>query len=468
MFNTDDTIVAVSTPAGIAARGIVRLSGPEAFSIAERFFQPHEQRLAELPGFHATDGLLTLPPATTLPARAYVFRRPRSFTRQDLIEIHLPSCPPLLNALVADMIQSGARSAEPGEFTARAFFSGRIDLAKAESVADIIHATDLDRHRAALAGLGGRLSRICASFSDALAETLASVEASIDLADEDLELDRPDDLARQLAQLSERIERTADQAADLPETSEQPTVTLTGRANVGKSSLLNALSQTDRAIVSAMAGTTRDVLRADLTLPCGQTVSLLDAAGFLHPQTPLDAASHTAARQAIARADTILFVTDACQADPSVEESLLRDVRETNPSAPLLMLANKIDRCENPAPFERTLAERYGLDVLGTSAVTGQGLDALKTRLTEVLHLSAGRSGETLGLHQRQKRCLQLAAQAARRAAQLLEPADTVSDVAELAAIELREALAQIGHISGEVVTEDILGKIFRRFCVGK
>ena len=471
MFRTDDTIVAISSAGGEAARAIVRLSGPEAIRLTQEVFDPSEARVGEMPGFRSVDGVVRIDSlGIQLPARVYLFRSPRSFTRDDVTELHLPGSPDAANSLISELIDRGARQASPGEFTARAFFSGRIDLSGAEGVADIVNAADDAQLRAAVATVAGRVERICGDLGCFLGDILAGVEASIDLAEEKLELDDPKELARELIDLSGRLERTANEAALIPEEAQRPIVVLTGRTNVGKSSLLNALTGTDRAIVSALAGTTRDVLTATMVLPRTGSVSLLDAAGFAHRQTPLEAAAHDAAQKALRRADLVLFVLDTADPGSFGEDlKLLAEVRRVAPRTPLLLLANKIDLLADERTVQLNEIEgRFDLSAMATSALTAEGLDAVRNAISESLQLVGSAAPEALGLHERQKRCLLNAARSTREAARTLQNARETSDVAEVVAIDLREALAEVGQISGQIVTEDILGRIFARFCVGK
>jgi tRNA modification GTPase len=505
VFPSDDTIAAISTAAGSAARAIVRASGPDAVAIAGRLFTPAGGSLASLGGFRAADGRVHVP-ALELPARAYVFRAPRSYTRQDVVELHVPGSAVVASAVLEAFFAAGARAARSGEFTARAFFSGRLDLSAAEAVADVIDAANDAQLRAAMAALGGRVSRLVRGAAEDIAEVLASVEASIDLAEEEIALAAPADLAAELHATARRLRAQADNARAMSDSAELPRIVLCGRPNVGKSSLLNALSGQDRAIVSAAAGTTRDVLSATLDLD-GAPVLLQDAAGLWsgagrhdpqakgtgRPDTgsvaptggmasSLAAAADSASRHAVARADVVCFVYNAPDGLTPDDEILLAELRSHNPRAPHILVANKSDLLRGgrqlaPRPHRQpngqpTADNRQSAPrAIAASALTAAGLEELKGAMGDLLHLHASRSGEALGLHDRQRRCILAAAEAAVRAAGLLAAAPTVADVAELAAVELRDALAQLALVSPDcphIVADDVLGRVFSRFCVGK
>ncbi len=543
MFDTDDTIVAVSSAAGAAGRSIVRLSGPEAVHLAEGVFS---EPLARLGGFRSVGGTVSVdgPYPIAVPARVYVFRGPRSYTRQDVVELHVPG--EVGAAVVCSaVIDAGARQAGPGEFTARAFLSGRLDLASAEAVADVIDAQADAQLRSAVGVLDGALARLCRPAAETLTEALAVIEAAIDFADEGLELTGSAELAATIGKVADDLSGALSAAGRWRTGGGEVCVAIAGRPNAGKSSLLNALSGVERAIVSAMAGTTRDVLSAPARLPGGAQIMLLDAAGlevFADRADPLTRAAHSAAREAIRSAEAILFVIDVTDdlayrsltlpsalrlrleerlrpegqaGDPNANERLFFEVVELNRRAPLLILANKTDLVADrrsiegwhgqvkdlavagddtaklhSVPLDRAtparqsridrapvadpdkclvaLRRRFDRDVLPISALTGAGLDDLRRVLAERLDLLAAPQPGGLLLHDRQRRSIAAAVEAAGRAAEMLNRADEVSDIAELAAVELRSSLAGLAEITGQVVTEDILSTIFARFCVGK
>ena len=466
MFDTSDTIAAISSPAGPAGRAIVRATGPRALAVAQAIFTPAIGALADLGGFRSVAGQVR-GPGLALPGRAYVFRAPRSYTRQDLVELHVPG-EPLPAAMVLEaMLAAGARPAQPGEFTRRAFLHGRIDLSAAEAVADVIAAATDAQLRAANANAAGELGRLCRQWQVEATEALAETEASIDLAEEPLELLTPDQLAGRLADLAGRIDRALGQAVTITSAAETPRAALAGAPNVGKSSLLNALTGLDRAIVSATAGTTRDVLSAPMWLEgMGQEILLLDLAGLAAPAGAMARAADAAARAALACCDALLLVVDATR--PELEP--VQAVRANRPDAAAAVLVSKIDRLTVPAAARlmADLAQRTPLRLLATSTITGAGLTEVRALLGEMLGLHAQRSSPGCALHERQRAALAAAGAALARAAELAGPLAAVADRAEILAVELRTALAALGTICGDVVTEELLGRIFERFCAGK
>jgi tRNA modification GTPase len=459
----------------------VRLSGPRAIEFAQAGFSVD---LAEFKGFTAVSGIVrigsdradssrapyTLPPtpyALSSPARLYLFRAPRSYTRQDVVELHVPG-EVVASLVLEQLLQAGARQAQAGEFTARAFFSGRLDLARAQAVADIIDAEADAQLRSAIGMLEGELTRLCRQHAETITQALALVEASIDFADEPIELDSPSALAGRIEQACHSLQRVLSESGAWISSSSQPHVAIAGSPNAGKSSLLNALSGFDRAIVSSVAGTTRDVLSAPARLPNGCEVVLLDAAGLEASDDPLWQTAHQSARQAAASAEAVLFVVDATATGFAPQALLLAEIRGLLGRTPVMAVATKVDLLTNRDSLGQLARVLGDGPLLPVSAVTGEGLDALKGRLAEVLHAEALPHSGRLLLHGRQRRGLSLAVAAGGRAARILQRSRHLSDEAELAAVELRSCLYHLQEISGQVVSEDILSAIFSRFCIGK
>lgn len=413
-----DTIVALSTPPGGGLRAVVRLSGPRAVDIG--------------------GGL----------AGAVTLRAPRSATREDVVEIHLPASPPLVDRLVRSLLDRGARPAKPGEFTLRAFLNGRIDLAQAEAVGQLISAEGEEDCRAAMDQLEGAFSRRLREIEDALLTLCADVEAAIDFVDQDIEIlpvaaavERADTARSSLrALLAETAARTV---AD-----ERPTAALFGPPNAGKSSLFNALSGSD-AIVSPIAGTTRDVLSAEVE--AGLRVRLLDVPGE-QEAAGLDGEAVRRSRVAVRRADLVLFVVDASDPD--------RALPLEPQGRPAILVLNKCDRSKNEA-----LRCRFRLrEAVWTSATTGEGIGRLKGRMGAMLGGDEpGRSGARFRVSVRQRALLREAEAALDRASGAAPGLGM-----EFVAADLRTALAALGGISGRASDEDLLDRIFSRFCLGK
>ncbi len=485
VYPADDTIAAVCTAAGKAPVATVRTSGRLAFSIAEKLFFLNGKPVVPdtIPGFRAREGIVVCSIGDqcrrcAFPGILYCFKKPRSYTREDVIEIQMPGCPETAGTLLENMIACGARRAEAGEFTARAFFSGRLDLSQAEAVADIVHAESEAALRSGLAALDGRIHQLCEDTANELTEILAAVEASIDLAEEDIQTAPTGLVSARLDGIASHLEDIADSAGSIPDRSWMPRVAMAGRANVGKSSLVNTMTETERTITSSLAGTTRDILSTPLHLDCGATVELLDIAGFLHNDhgDPLLAArAQDASRRATAEADIVVFVLDAAAGDNYGDDiDLLRELRERNPTAPVIVTVNKIDAAEGPggtvyaAIADAVDAAPAPFSTVETSAMTGAGVDELKRTIAAVLNLKTFRGGAAVGLHDRQRKCLRTAAALIRECVAVVNSANELADSAEKASIDLRSAMGTLGEISGQIVNEDVLGTIFSRFCVGK
>ena len=437
---TGDTIVAISSATGPAARMLVRFSGPDAHGLLKSISDPSDGS----PGA----ARFTLRFADVeVPAWVYRFHAPHSVTGEDVVEFHIPGSPLLARMLVDELTRHGARHAEPGEFTARAYFSGKLDLSEAEGVAATIGAHSRRELDAARKLLAGELSRRLRPILDEIAQTLALIEVGIDFTEEDVTF-LSDELTRQrLASVDAALKRLLDESARFERLSHEPRIVLVGRPNAGKSTLLNALAGHARAVVSPEAGTTRDVIWSSVMLRRG-TALLIDVAG-IEPE-PVDEdisrQMQQRARQAIEEADLVVLVQDIMDARP-----------------PLIL-----DR-----PFDLTVLSKSdtaatdGSDhrgAISASAHTGANIASLRERL-DVLAFGGGvDASATLALTTRHIRAIDDARGALTRA---LEHVSTRTGP-EVVAIELREALDALGSILGTVTPDELLGRIFSAFCIGK
>jgi tRNA modification GTPase len=413
-----ETIVALSTPPGGGLRAVVRLSGPRAVDLA-----------GALPG-------------------AVVRRAPRTFTREDTVEIHLPASPPLVDRLLRALVDRGARPARPGEFTLRAFLHGRIDLAQAEAVEQLISAEGEEDRRAAFEQMQGSFSRRLAEIEESVLNLCADAEASMDFADQDIDLlpvGTATDRARAaLTALRGLVAETAARTVS----DQRPTAALFGRPNAGKSALFNALTGSD-ALVSGIAGTTRDLLAADFDT--GIRARLLDAPGD-QEAAGLDGEAVRRAREAVRKADLLLFVVDA--SDPISALPLEPKGR------PAVLVLNKCDLARDAAARDRFRLR----EAVWTSAKTGEGLTELRRLVGRMLGQDLpGGAGARFRVTLRQRALLREAEAALERAAGAAPGMGM-----EFVALDLRAALAAFGAISGRDTDEALLDRIFSRFCLGK
>ena len=426
----DDTIFAVATPDQPAAVAVVRTSGPRALEVAAKLASTtFDGRTAVRCRLAFAD--------LHVAATVLSFRGPQSHTGEDVAEYLIPGNPLLVSMLLGELRRRGLRQAEPGEFSARAFFNGKTTLAAAEGVAASIAATN-DRQLAAAARLrGGELSRRLEGPMDDLADLAALCELSLDFADDDVTVVSPADLRRRIDAIADDLRRLLADATRLGTLGRPPRVALVGRANAGKSTLLNVLAGQLRAVASPTAGTTRDVLEVDVDLPGGR-VTLVDLAGLDElPRGEIDVAAADVARREAATADVLLLVRADGDARPA----------PTLPRPADLLAVTKCDADPVASPPR-------------LSAHTGVGLAALKARLQDLAFAAA--TGDGLGLTARH-------AAAVADALAAVDDARAGIDVGdELVAHALRAALDALGGVVGLVSPDAILGRVFADFCIGK
>jgi tRNA modification GTPase len=447
----DDTIVALASAAGGSVEGIIRLSGPTVVDVLQRVWKnPIVARSATVltGSLHVKSEYHS---DVSLPSMVYLWPTSRSYTRQPLAEIYLPGSPP-----VRTLCQSGARLARPGEFTLRAFLAGRLDLTQAEAVLGVIEARDAAELHTALTQLAGGLSHQLAALRNQLLDLLAHLEAGLDFVDEDIEFITRADLQAQVAAAAKTVQAIADQLQSRGETSATaPRVVLLGEPNAGKSSLLNALAGSAAAIVSPIAGTTRDYLVRNVTFG-QQNLQLIDTAGIeaVAASDAIATAAQDLAHDQHATADLQLLCVDASQPLSTWSREQLAVASVT----PRLIVLTK---CDQPTDSKSLSLPS---PALRTSALTGDGIAELRSVILAALQQQAGETRAVTSTAIRCSASLQAAATALQTAADL--SANHASE--EWIAAELRLALDELGLVVGAIYTDDILDRVFSRFCIGK
>jgi tRNA modification GTPase len=457
----DATIAAIATPLGEGGLAVIRISGAQAFAIADKCFQPtgkNSLKPSVAPTHTIQFGKIVRAEKVIDEVLLAVLRAPRTFTREDTVEI---SCHGgLLPAkLVLDtLLANGARLAEPGEFTKRAFLNGRIDLAQAEAVADLIHSRTELALAAANEQLAGKLSQRINQLRDDLMLTLAHVEAHIDFPDEDISPDTKEKLLTRLENgisFMDELLRTANEGQILRRGIRAAIV---GRPNAGKSSLLNQLLGRDRAIVSPIAGTTRDTIEETANIR-GLPVVFIDTAGLREARDEIELEGIRRSRESLAAAEFILHVLDASEPLTDADKIYLKEFAGKK----RILVVNKIDL---PGKLElRPQLITHHSPLITVSSLTGQGIEALKDAIKNLVWAGEIRS-EMLQvmINSRHQDALNRARITARQATDALRADATL----ELVAMDLRIAANAVGEIVGKTTTEDLLDSIFSAFCIGK
>jgi tRNA modification GTPase len=464
-----DTIAAIATAIvpQQGSVGIVRLSGSEAVAIARRLFHAPGQQ--EWSSHRILYGHIRHPQTSVLVDEALLLLMlaPRSYTREDVVEFHCHGGIMAVQQVLQLCLEQGARLAEPGEFTLRAFLNGRIDLTQAESIADLVGARSPQAAQSALAGIQGKLAAPIRQLRATCLEMLAEVEARIDF-EEDLPPLNEDLFQAQLADVLAQVEHilaTANQGELLRNGLK---VAIVGRPNVGKSSLLNAWSRSDRAIVTDLPGTTRDVVESQLVVG-GIPIQVLDTAGIRQSEDVVERLGVERSRQAAQSADLVLFTIDAQAGWTAGDEEIFAQVSQaaadaaeiTNKPRPIILVINKVDLSppadlpELPATYTRVY----------TAAARQQGIEALEQAILDAVHTNTLQSANLdMAINQRQAAALTRAHQS------LQQVQTTIADQLPLDfwSIDLRGAIQALGEVTGEEATESMLDIIFSRFCIGK
>ncbi len=451
-LHLDDTIVAIATPPGRGGIGIVRLAGPDARTIA----QPMLRLPRDLEAGRALVGDLIEPGTGERidEVVATYFQKPHSYTTDDIVEIAAHGAPVVLRHVLELALARGARLAEPGEFTMRAFLNGRLDLTQAEAVRDLIESQTLYQARVAAQQLGGALSHRLQPIKQKLVELIAVLEAGVDFAEDDVAVLPGPQIRERIAAVAQPLRQLLDSFAYGKVVHEGLTLAIVGRPNVGKSSLFNRLVERERAIVTATPGTTRDLVSETVSLG-GIPVRLVDTAGIRKALDEAESIGVRKSMEALADADLVLVVLDASLPASTEDEELIAQLN----GRPAIIVVNKIDLATRHSP----LAPRDSL--LPTSALTGQGIPELRAEILKHIGGERGLEQETGFLtnarHQALVRDSLHALEAAERAVATRTPH-------EMLLLDLYNALRPLDDMTGATTTDDILNLIFSSFCIGK
>jgi len=447
MTQAAETIAAIATPPGAGGIGVLRVSGPQARAIAIALAGKNPKpRIFHFAAFRdGAGGVLDR-------GLVVFFKAPRSFTGEDVLELHAHGAPVVLDLLLRRVCALGARPARPGEFSERAFLNGKIDLAQAEAIADLIASGSEAAARAALRSLEGEFSQAVRRLLEALVHLRAWLEAALDFPEEEIDFLSAPQLTSELAALCVQVGELLAATRRGVVLRDGLHVVIIGRPNAGKSSLLNALARSDRAIVTAIPGTTRDVLRESVDLD-GIALTLVDTAGLRDSDDMVEQEGMRRARQELARADVAILVSDSAHID--ADRDLLADCAA---GATRVLVHNKIDLSGERAHREIAPGELH----LWLSAHSGAGIEPLRDELARLAGRGDGAQG-AFSARTRHVQALQQVEQHLQNAALQLQQRS-----GELAAEELRQAQQCLSEITGEFTSDDLLGRIFSTFCIGK
>ncbi|MEZ4745218.1 MAG: tRNA uridine-5-carboxymethylaminomethyl(34) synthesis GTPase MnmE [Calditrichia bacterium] len=460
-ISREDTIVALSTPMGSGAIAVVRLSGAQSLDILnpllKRAITPEHARQAVFNELRGTENGASLDQVVTT-----FFQSPKSYTGEDLVEISCHCNPLIINRIISEIVRRGARIADPGEFTFRAFLNGKMDLSQAEAVSEIISARSRQSVSQSLRHLEGRLSEKIHEIKTEILNHLALLEINLDFSDEEIEVMPVAEMSAKMRQVIGQIEsllNTYDYGRLLQEGVK---LLILGKPNVGKSSLLNQLLQRDRAIVSDIPGTTRDYIEATMELD-GLAVQAVDTAGIRKTEDKIEAIGVQRAMEHIQTADVALCIFDGHTGLDADDRVLLDIIRDHGEAVNIVLALNKSDLPENSQT--RTTLEKLNFPLVQISAKTGAGAAALKHALKQVLISDTSMESEEIVVTSaRHKNVLERTITALQNAIEAIEMHATE----EIISVDIRLALDCLGEITGETTPDDVINHIFANFCIGK
>ncbi len=452
------TICARSTPPGVGAIAMIRISGSEAIAIVDQLFgrdlQSAEARKALFGRIEDGEELIDEGLVTC-------FRAPNSFTGEDLVELSVHASPYIQERLLQTLLDRGCRMAEQGEFTMRAFFNGKMDLSQAEGVADLIASKSQAAHRMAMHQMRGGFSNDIRDLRQRLIDLASLLELELDFSDEDVEFADREQLEGTVDEVRTKLRKLIDSFSMGNAIKEGIPVAIVGVPNVGKSTLLNALMNEDRAIVSDIAGTTRDTVEDEIVLN-GVGFRFIDTAGIRDTENEVEALGVERTYQNVRKASVVLYMVDASSDEKEKVEQHLKNMREEGEGEKtVILVVNKIDQADDQERIKKRFQDQEKVAFL--SASQGEGIEDLKQELVSLVE------GGDVGLdhmvtNERHYEALSKAKEGMDRVKQGMDQGMT----GDLLALDLRDALHHLGRITGEITTDDLLGNIFHNFCIGK
>ncbi len=471
----NDTIVALATPSGAGAIAVIRVSGPEAIKIVAPLFKAKSKKHLEHQPTHTIhlgnvmDGERTIDEVL-----ASVFRAPKSYTGEETVELSCHGSPYIQQEIIQLLIRKGCRSAEAGEFTLRAFLNAKMDLSQAEAVADLINSENAASHQMAMQQMRGGFSNEIQKLREELLNFASLIELELDFAEEDVEFANRDQFKQLIAKIQTVLKRLIDSFATGNVLKNGIPVAIVGEPNVGKSTLLNALLNEERAIVSDIAGTTRDTIEDEMSIG-GVGFRFIDTAGIRETKDVVESIGIKKTFEKISQAQVVVYLVDSSQI--AVNRERLQEVRveiekikNRFPQKPLLIIANKTDRLapeevENLTfKLEEISSHAERAQFLLLSAKTNLGVEGLKEKLLDFVNTGALRNSDTIVTNSRHYAALLKALEEINK----VEDGLTADLSGDLLAIDIRQALHHFGEITGEITNDDLLGNIFANFCIGK
>jgi tRNA modification GTPase len=459
----NDTIIALATPSGAGAIAIIRLSGPNAITMVDAFFKSiHSKKLSSQKTHTIHLGHIVEDSRVLDEVLVSVFKNPKSYTGEDVIEISCHGSSYIQQEIIQLFVRHGARIANPGEFTLRAFLNAKLDLSQAEAVADLIASDNKASHQIAMQQMRGGFSNEIKVLRDELLNFASLIELELDFSEEDVEFADRKQFEDLLARIIKVLKHLIDSFSTGNVIKNGIPISIIGAPNVGKSTLLNALLNEDKAIVSDIAGTTRDAIEDEITIE-GIKFRFIDTAGIRSTDDTIESIGIKKTFEKITQSQVVLYLLDASKVTSEtivLFNNDIRKIQEQYPDKQLIVVANKMDEADQEF-IETSFVFPH---TLYTSAKSGLGIDTLKAKLLEFVNTGALRNNDTIITNSRHYDSLLMALAEVQKVQQGMD-ANLSGD---LLAIDIRQALYHFGEITGEITSDDLLGNIFANFCIGK